>query len=156
MNTNKPTPAYLGATWVALAIGVSGYLIGLWNAAMAFNEKGFYFAVFVLAMYAAISLQKTVRDKAEGLPVTGIYMGVSWGAFIVAIVMLSVGLFNAELLLSEKGYYAMAFSLSLYSVISVQKNIRDMTSVNGDIDPDVFPRVLRRTEKNEPKASPES
>jgi uncharacterized membrane protein YiaA len=127
---------------------VAGYLIGLWNAVMAFNEKGFYLAVFILAMYAAVSLQKTVRDKAEDLPVTGIYMGVSWAAFMISVVMLAVGLFNAELVLSEKGYYAMAFALSLYAVISVQKNIRDMTSVDGDIDPGVFPRAFRRTEKD--------
>lgn len=155
MNTNKPTPAYLGATWVALGIGVAGYLIGLWNTVMELNEKGFYFSVFVLAMYAAVSLQKTVRDKTEGLPVTGIYMGVSWGAFLISIVMLAVGLFNSELLLSEKGYYAMAFVLSLYAVISVQKNIRDMTSAEGDIDQSVFPRAFRRSGKSEDKEATE-
>lgn len=152
MNVNKPTPAYIGATWAALAIGVAGYLIGLWNAAMAFNEKGFYLAVFLLAMYAAISLQKTVRDKAEGLPVTGIYMGVSWAAMLVSIAMLAIGLFNAELLLSEKGFYVMAFALSLYAVISVQKNIRDLTSADGEIDPDAFPRNMIRGRKSDSKA----
>ena len=152
MIVNKPTPAYTGATWAALAIGVAGYLIGLWNAAMAFNEKGFYLAVFLLAMYAAISLQKTVRDKAEGLPVTGIYMGVSWAAMMVSIAMLAIGLFNAELLLSEKGFYVMAFALSLYAVISVQKNIRDLTSEDGAIDPDAFPRNMIRGRKTDPKA----
>src|SRR5437868_11831151 len=36
-------------------------------------EKGYYFTVLVFGLYAAISLQKSVRDRAEGVPVTGIY-----------------------------------------------------------------------------------
>ncbi len=32
---------------------------------------------------------------------------------------------NAELLLSEKGFYAMAYLLSGFAAITVQKNVRD-------------------------------
>jgi uncharacterized membrane protein YiaA len=35
-------------------------------------------------------------------------------------------LWNAELAKSEKGFYAMAFVLSLFAAIAVQKNTRDM------------------------------
>ncbi|MUK87817.1 hypothetical protein GMD78_05305 [Ornithinibacillus sp. L9] len=121
-----PTPAFKGASWAALLIGVVAYLIGLYNAAMQLNEKGYYFAVLVFGLYAAISLQKTVRDKEEGVPVTNIYYGVSWVALIVAIVLMAVGLYNAgSITLSEKGFYGMAFVLSLFAAITVQKNIRD-------------------------------
>lgn len=146
---NKPTNAYLGATWASLGLGVVGYLIGLWNAAMEMNEKGFYFAVFILAMYAAISLQKTVRDRSEGIPVTGIYMSVSWAALMISVLLMTAGLFNAELMLSEKGYYATAFALSLYAVISVQKNIRDMTAADGKVDSSAFPGPFRRSDKDD-------
>ncbi|WP_219702944.1 inner membrane protein YiaA [Marinomonas lutimaris] len=126
---NQPTTAYIFATWAAMAIGVLGYLIGLWNAALEFNEKGYYLAVFLLSMFAAVTLQKTVRDKEEGIPVTGIFSSICWVAFLAGIVLLIVGLFNAQMQLSEKGFYCMAFALSLFAVITTQKNIRDLASV---------------------------
>jgi uncharacterized membrane protein YiaA len=41
-------------------------------------------------------------------------------------VLLTVGLWNAELEKSEKGFYAMSFVLSLFAAIAVQKNTRDI------------------------------
>lgn len=123
---NKPTFAYVGASWAVLGVGVLGFLIGLWNAQMTLSEKGYYLAVLALGLYSAISLQKTIRDKAENIPVSGIYYGISWLALALAVVMMSVGLWNATLVLSEKGYYFMAFTLSLFAVITIQKNIRDL------------------------------
>jgi uncharacterized membrane protein YiaA len=122
----EPTAAFKGASWSALLIGVTAYLIGLFNATMQLNEKGYYFAILVFGLYAAISLQKAVRDKEEGIPVTNIYYGISWLALVIAISLIAIGLYNAEsITLSEKGFYAMAFSLSLFAAITVQKNIRD-------------------------------
>ena len=59
----EPTPAFIGASWGALLVGVAAYFIGLFNAAMQLNEKGYYFAVLIFGLYAAVSLQKAVRDK---------------------------------------------------------------------------------------------
>ena len=93
---------------------------------MELNEKGYYFAVLILGLYSAISLQKAVRDKDEGIPVTNIYYGISWVALIVSISLMVIGLFNAgSIVLSEKGFYGMSFVLSLFAAITVQKNIRD-------------------------------
>jgi uncharacterized membrane protein YiaA len=122
----EPTAAFKGASWAALLVGVAGYLIGLFNASMQLNEKGYYFAVLVFGLYAAVSLQKAVRDKEEGIPVTNIYYGISWFALIVSISLMAIGLYNAgSIILSEKGFYAIAFVLSLFAAITVQKNIRD-------------------------------
>ncbi|MFJ7733408.1 inner membrane protein YiaA [Lysinibacillus sp. NPDC097231] len=122
----EPTPPFKGASWAALLVGISSYLIGLFNANMQLNEKGFYFAVLVFGLYSAISLQKAVRDKDEGIPVTNIYYGISWFALIVSISLMAIGLYNAgSIVLSEKGFYSMAFVLSLFAAITVQKNIRD-------------------------------
>lgn len=129
----KPTPAFIGASWAALFIGVTAFIIGLWNADMQLNEKGYYFTVLMFGLYSAISVQKAVRDLAEGIPVTNLYYGISWFTTILSIILLTVGLWNADLLRSEKGFYAMAFTLSVYGAIAVQKNTRD----------------LRLTEKNE-------
>lgn len=122
----EPTAAFKGASWAALVVGVAAYLIGLFNAAMELNEKGYYFAVLVFGLYASVSLQKAVRDKEEGIPVTGIYYGISWFALIVSISLMAIGLYNAgSIVLSEKGFYGMSFVLSLFAAITVQKNIRD-------------------------------
>ncbi|MEW8969987.1 MAG: inner membrane protein YiaA [Mesobacillus sp.] len=122
----EPTSAFKGASWGALLIGVSAYLIGLFNATMELNEKGYYFAVLVFGLYAAVSLQKAVRDKEEDIPVTNIYYGISWFALIVSISLMAIGLYNAgSIILSEKGFYAMSFVLSIFAAITVQKNIRD-------------------------------
>lgn len=122
----EPTAAFKGASWGALLVGVGAYLIGLFNAGMELNEKGYYFAVLIFGLYSAVSLQKAVRDKEEGIPVTGIYYGISWVALIASISLMTIGLYNAGSIdLSEKGFYGMAFVLSIFAAITVQKNIRD-------------------------------
>ena len=93
---------------------------------MELNEKGYYFTVLMFGLFAAISVQKAVRDQIEGIPVTNLYYGLAWFATILSIILLTVGLWNAELEKSEKGFYAMSFVLSMFSAIAVQKNTRDM------------------------------
>ncbi len=132
----KPTAAFVGASWTAMFIGVGAYLIGLWNSNMLLNEKGFYFVVMLLGLFAAVSLQKSVRDKIENIKVTGIYIAICWVSFAVSLLLLAIGLFNATLELSEKGFYAMSFLLALFSSIAVQKNIRDLALFE-----DEFPKV---------------
>lgn len=121
----KPSAAFIGASWVALGAGMAGYLIGLWRSDMLLNEKGFYFTVFMFGIFAVVSVQKSVRDRIDGFPVTDIYYGVCWFATILSITLLTVGLWNATLLPSEKGFYAFAFLLGIFGAIAVQKNTRD-------------------------------
>lgn len=133
MVINKPTSAYVGASWAVLGVGILGFLMGLWNAEMQLNEKGYYFTVLILGLYSAISLQKAVRDKDENIPVSGLYYMISWAVLIGSLILLSVGLWNAALLPSEKGFYAMAFCLALFAVITIQKNIRDIKNAEKQI-----------------------
>lgn len=122
---NKPTKAFRIASLAALVVGASAYFIGLYNAPMALNEKGYYFTIMLFGLFSVVSLQKTVRDKMEGVPTTKAYFLASAVATASAIVLLVIGLLNAELLLSEKGFFGMAFILSLFAAITVQKNVRD-------------------------------
>jgi uncharacterized membrane protein YiaA len=122
----KPSNAFIGASWVALLAGMLAYIIGLWNAEMELNEKGYYFTVLMFGLFAAISLQKAVRDQLEGIPVTNIYYSLAWFCTGLAITLLVVGLWNATLERSEKGFYAMSFTLSIFASIAVQKNTRDL------------------------------
>ncbi|UYZ57396.1 inner membrane protein YiaA [Hymenobacter latericus] len=121
----QPSTAFIGASWAALLIGIMAYNVGLWNAQMALNEKGYYFTILMFGLFAAISVQKSVRDRMEGIPVTNLYFGISWLCTLMAVLLLVVGLWNATLTLSEKGFYAMSFTLSLFAAIAVQKNTRD-------------------------------
>jgi uncharacterized membrane protein YiaA len=125
----KPSSAFIGASWVALGAGMIGYLVGLWRSDMLLNEKGYYFTVLMYGLFSVVSLQKSVRDRLEGLPVTDIYYGLSWFSTILCIILLAVGLWNATLLPSEKGFYAFAFLLALFAAIAVQKNTRDSQDV---------------------------
>ena len=123
--TQKTSNAYVAASWIALGAGMLGYLIGLWRSEMLLNEKGYYFTVLMFGLFSVVSLQKSVRDRLEGIPVTDIYYGICWFATLLSILLLTVGLWNATLLPSEKGFYAFAFLLGLFGAISVQKNTRD-------------------------------
>lgn len=128
----KPTGAFIAASWAALVLGAIVYLVGLWNAQMQLNEKGYYFVILMYGLFSAVSLQKSVRDRLEGIPVTGIYYGLCWVSLLLAVALLAVGLFNASLAGSEKGFYAMAFLLSLFGAVAVQKNVRDVGAFKAD------------------------
>src|SRR4051794_34670965 len=124
----RPTTAFVGASWAALLAGSAGFVIGLWNAQMALGEKGYYLTVLMFGLFAAVSLQKSVRDQLEGITISPIYYGLAWLSVGAALLLLTVGLWNAELLPSEKGFYAMSFALSMFAAVAVQKNIRDLAA----------------------------
>ena len=84
------SPAFNIVSWVALMAGVASYLVGLWNAEMQLNERGYYFAVLLLGLFAAASYQKTVRDRYEGIPTTQIYYFMCLVTFIISIGLLLV------------------------------------------------------------------
>lgn len=125
-NPLKPSNAFVGASWMTLLIGISAFCIGLFNAEMALNEKGYYFTILLFGLFSVISVQKSVRDRLEGIAVTDLYYGISWFSTIAAVVLLIIGLWNADMLLSEKGFFGMAFALSMFASIAVQKNTRDL------------------------------
>lgn len=135
VQAQRPTGAFIAASWAALLVGTAAYMVGLWNAQMALNEKGYYFTVFLYGLFSAVSLQKSVRDRMEQIPVTTIYFGLCWVSLGAAILLLAIGLFNASVTLSEKGFYAMSFLLSLFAAVAVQKNVRDIELLRDEAMP---------------------
>lgn len=125
MKQQKVSNAFIAASWIALGSGMIGYIIGLTRAEMELNEKGYYFTVLLFGLFAVVSLQKAVRDRLEQIPVTDIYYGICWFGTIASITLLIIGLWNATILPSEKGFYAFAFLLAIFGAIVVQKNTRD-------------------------------
>lgn len=133
MERQKPSAAFIMASWFVLGAGIGAFLIGLWNSTtMLPTEKGYYFTVLMYGLFASISVQKSVRDRLDGMAVTNIYYGLSWFSTILAIILLTVGLWNATLLFSEKGFYAMSYLLALFAAITVQKNTRDAVAVDAE------------------------
>ncbi len=124
-NVKTSSAAFNIMSWIALVGGILVYLVGLWRSDMMLNEKGYYFAVMLLGVFSSISLQKTVRDRVEGIPTSQIYYVSCVASFVISIILLAIGLWNADLLPSEKGFYAIAYFLCLFGSISVQKNVRD-------------------------------
>lgn len=120
-----PSAAFVGAAWAVLIIGAVAYVIGLFNADMQLNEKGYYLTILLYGLFSAVAVQKSVRDKEEGIAITPIFYALSWFSTVAAIVLLVIGLWNAELALSEKGFYGMSYTLSLFAAMTVQKNVRD-------------------------------
>jgi uncharacterized membrane protein YiaA len=130
----RPTVAFIGASWAALAIGMGAFVVGLWNADMVLNEKGGYFVLLMYGLFSAVSLQKSVRDRQDGVHVTGIYFGLCWFSVALCLVLLVIALWNAKMLGSEKGLYAIAFVMSLFAAVAVQKNVRDLALAPNDRD----------------------
>ena len=129
---SQPSAAFIGASWVAFFTGAVAFIIGLWNADMELNEKGYYFTVLLFGLFSAISVQKAVRDQLEEIPVTNLYYGIAWFCLLLSVVLLTVGLWNATLERSEKGFYAMSFVLSIFAAIAVQKNTRDIKAAKKE------------------------
>lgn len=127
----KPSAAFIGASWVALFSGSLAYCVGLWNASMILSEKGYFFTLLMYGLFSAVSVQKSVRDQIEGIPVTNIYYGLSWVSVLLCLLLMTVGLWNASVTLAEKGFYGMAYLLSLFAAITVQKNTRDSVGSEG-------------------------
>ncbi len=132
----KPTSAFVGASWAALLVGVVSYFIGLGNATIGLGEKGYYLVLMLYGLFSVVSLQKTVRDQQQNIPVTSIYYGIAWTAVLSAVVLMAIGLWNATFTLSEKGFYGMSYALSLFAATTVQKNIRDANQIEMIEDED--------------------
>ena len=138
---NRPTSAFIAASWVALLAGAVGFMIGLWNANMPLHEKGYYLVILLYGLFSASSLQKTIRDQLEEIAVTTIYYGLCWVSMAVCIVLLLISLWNADITMSEKGFYIMSFLLSLFGVVATQKNIRDLNYLR--LQNELNPRQLK-------------
>ena len=147
---NKPTPAFIAVSWVALLAGAAAYCVGLFNAEILLNEKGYYLILILYGLFSAVSLQKVVRDKLEGQPITAIYYGLCWASVVICIVLRALGLWNATMALSEKGFYIMAFLLSLFGAVAVQKNIRDLEYLRTNSQPELpQPHPVQQVEVKE-------
>lgn len=135
----KPTAAFIGASWLVLLIGMLSFFVLLWNSTMELSDKGLYFTILMFGLFAVISIQKTIRDRAEDIKVTNLYYGVAWLSVLIPLALLVISLYHAEMSIYEKTSYALAMVVALFAVITVQKNVRDL-AVFAEIEKDERPK----------------
>ena len=114
--SSRPSSAFIGASWVALLAGVLFYCVGLWNLdpkLALMSEKGYYFVVLLYGLFSAVSIQKSVRDRLEGIPVSNLYYGISWLSVGLSILLLFIGLWNASFDNIYKSFFGIAFLMAL-------------------------------------------
>ena len=125
-STTTPTPAFVGASWAALLVGGSAFLVGLWNSHMSLGEKGYYLTVLLFGLFAAVSLQKSVRDRSEDIAVTGLYLGLCWTGVAAALTLMTVGLWNAGMSASERASTRCPSCSACCGRDGAEKNVRDL------------------------------
>lgn len=47
---------------------------------------------------------------------------------LTSLVLVTTALVNAPIELSEKGFFGLSFTMALFSVVAVQKNVRDLAA----------------------------
>ncbi len=118
---SSPTLDYFDALWGGLLIGPVSYLLVLGNSDIPLKEKTYYFTILLYGLISAVSAQKAVHDRMVGIPVTNIYLGLCWLAVGLSTLLLAISLSNAPLAMTEKGFYAMSYILSLFGLWPCRK-----------------------------------
>ncbi len=109
------------STVSACVLGMSAFFIGLYNSEMTLSEQGYYAVLLLYSVFSSISLQKTMLEIDSGISVSKFYRNICMISIVLALLFFIMGLFNAELLKSEKGFYAMSYVLTLFSSLGIQK-----------------------------------
>ena len=92
---------------------------------MQLDGKGYFFTLLMYGLFSAISVQQSVRDRLDGIPVTNIYNGLASISVMLCLLLTTIGLWYSSITLAEKGFYAMAYLLSIFAAITVQNQSRD-------------------------------
>lgn len=119
----RDTGAWIFQTWMAviLSSGTSLYgIVGLRDQNFLMMIMAFFFCVF-----AAISLQKMIRDNRDEDRDTTAYRMSSWGAFIISIGLTAYCLKSTELEHWHRMQLITSFLFVISSVFVLSKTIRD-------------------------------
>ena len=82
---------------------------------------------------------KKVQSKFHGFRPTSAFIGASWASLGIGLIAYCIGLWNSNMELNEQGYYFTIILFGLFSVISVQKCVRDKSEGIEDSKQNVKP-----------------
>jgi uncharacterized membrane protein YiaA len=123
----KPSSAFVGASWVALAVFSLTYLTSLWRMNIPVVENYFYISALAFALFGTAALAKSIRDKEDGIPVTSIFLTLSWIGTLLPIGLMSAYLLQVSSLDElQRGMLFITFAATVFAVVAVQKCIRDL------------------------------
>lgn len=130
-----PTAAYQGAAWFAFALGSIAFLYAVWYSPVASSDRYFLYTGFLFSCFGCVSVSKAVRDKQEGIPVSGLFYGLSYVAAITPLVMTAYFLAYDSTMddYSHRGLLGMAYALSAFAVLTISKNERDKNAAKSPV-----------------------
>ena len=122
----KDTGAWIFQTWAAAVISAMTSLYGIWVLKDQNNQNfllmimGFFFCVF-----AAITLQKMIRDNQEKAQDTASYRITTWSAFVISLTLTGYCLRSVELEHWHRAQLITSFLFVISSVFVLTKTLRD-------------------------------
>lgn len=127
-----PSGPFIGASWAAALIGIVGFLFATWHATDLDRTGKFLLATLLLfGLYGIVGVTKAIRDKSESVPVSAMFIGVSWIAALIPILLLGLFIVNSALPDVNQSLFAVAYLLAAFGTVAVQKNIRDLDHKNS-------------------------
>lgn len=128
----KPTAAFIGAGWAAFAVFALTYLIALWRMGIPPIENYFYITILLFGLFGVVSIVKSIRDREDNIPVTGLFIGLSWVAAITPLVIMGLYLLNVSTLNElQRGLLFLTYAAAVFAAIVVQKNHRDLVDYHA-------------------------
>lgn len=121
MNT-KSSQTWYGLSWLFFSICLFTTGIGIYNMGMPKSVQGYFVQSVIVITICSFNLQKSLKDKDDGVQsVTGQWMMLTWGAFILSIITIAIGIWNLDAPLSVKGFYSQSIILLIGSSVNLQK-----------------------------------
>ncbi len=127
----RPSAAFQGVSWFAVALGGITFLYATWYApGIDVNGRYLLIVAFLALLAGVVTVAKVVRDKEEGIPVTGMFAGVAWTAALAPFIIVGYWMiFDATIPVTNLALIAMAGCLCVFGTIAVAKNTRDLECV---------------------------
>lgn len=122
----KPTVAFMGAAWVALAVALGTYVVALWRMPLTYDQRWFYGTVILFGLFGVVAVVKSIRDRDDSIPVTPAFYGLSWIAALGPITAMSIYLLNAPQDDLARGFLFLTFMFAIFAAVVVQKIVRDL------------------------------
>lgn len=133
-----PTAAFQGVSWFALAIGLITFGYTTWyTTGLEPADRFFLYTAVLFSLFGSLSVSKAVRDRAENVPVTGLFVGLSYVAAIVPVVFVTYYFtFFSDIPEANRGTLVLSFVLATFATLAIAKNTRDMELARKTDDAD--------------------
>jgi len=122
-----PSGAWQGVSWFAFGLGAITFLYTAWySPGLAASDRFFLYTAVLFSFFGSLSVSKSVRDRTEGVPITGLFYGLSWVAAAAPFLLVAYNLaFYSTMPEVNRALLGMAYALATFAVLAIAKNERD-------------------------------